>query len=195
MLRGDNRRVSRPSRHVQCCHSHHRELTRGAQNGIRGRCWRDGNGKTQIRQFQSSHLPTPRCHQPSDTRQLRETKTRFKCIELYAVFQPLTAGLTMRMSALSTSEFSDLISSLIGHLLSAVRHWRTTTSRLRRLQPHGLRRPIRRPELLAPARRAFASYWAHARRAFASYWAPVRRAFAWVAYPFDAPPIASCAPR
>ena len=44
-------------------------------------------------------LTHPPLHHPSDTRQLRETRTRFKCIELYAVFQPLSAVLTMQMTA------------------------------------------------------------------------------------------------
>ena len=73
MLRGDNRRDSRPSRHVQCCHSHS-ENSRGAQNGIRGRCFvgvteterpKSGNSKVAF-------LPPP-LPSPSETRQLRQT--------------------------------------------------------------------------------------------------------------------------
>jgi hypothetical protein len=73
MLRGDNRRDSRPSRHVQCCHSHTENSPRGAGPAA-GRCLsplrkrKDPN--LAIPKFPLTHPPLP---SPSETRQLRQT--------------------------------------------------------------------------------------------------------------------------
>ena len=192
MLRGDNRRVSR--RHVQCGHSHHRELTRGSGPAA-GRCLsplrkrKDPN--QAIPNFPLTHPPLPSTVRYATAERNKNTFQMHRAIrsvsangrsddaDVRAIDLRVSdlISLSHRAPALGCAPLEDDHEPLVAPEAA----WPTTPNTT----------PIATGACPASVRVVLGICPASVRVVLGA----CRRAFAWVAYPFDAPPIASCAPR